>query len=199
MRGRPAIRMTRTGTSNNPFISWFNGATRQGYMGWGTPGNAFQLNMEANNDLSLVASLTTISKDLYLNHGTSRSIAFSTAGVAAPSAGSAGMRLQLYGTTPNVMATSDYALGVESNNMWFNTASGFKWYAGAVNRMILDTSGNLTAVAFLYSSDKRLKSDIVPLTGGLGDRPRHWPRDCRPSTTSRRQTSARYPASFTLQ
>jgi hypothetical protein len=104
-------------------------------------------------------------------NATNNVVFYGTAGVAAPGANSVGEKIQLYGTAGTV-AASDYALGIESGTMWFN-GSAYKWYAGAVQKMILDASGNLTpagnvtADAFLYSSDRRLKSDITAMTGGL--------------------------------
>jgi len=50
---------------------------------------------------------------------------------------------------------SAFNISMENNNALYINASS------------TTVSGNLTAVAFLYSSDKRLKSDIHTLTGGL--------------------------------
>ncbi len=64
-----------------------------------------------------------------LNNGTKNIVSTGQAGVAVPGTSSVGMKYQLYAfTTPGDMTTSDYALGVEANNMWFNTNSGYKWY-----------------------------------------------------------------------
>ena len=55
---------------------------------------------------------------------------FGGTGVAAPGANSAGQKIQIYGTVGTVGA-SDYAIGVESNYMWFNSNSGYKYYSDA--------------------------------------------------------------------
>ncbi len=76
-----------------------------------------------------------------LSGPTSNTIAWGTTGAGVPGAGSVGMKLQLYGATPGVMANGDYAIGVEGSHLWFNTASGMKWYVGASERMRLHTNG----------------------------------------------------------
>jgi len=156
--------MVNTGTG---YTSLSTGGTTWGYLG----NNAsflptFLANRVGIGTTSPLAKLD-VAGHVLLSGPTSNTIAWGTTGAAAPGAGSAGMKLQLYGATPNTMATSDYALGIESSNIWFNTGGGFKWYTAAVQRMTLDSSGNLTAAAFLYSSDRRLKENIVPLSGGL--------------------------------
>lgn len=40
-----------SGVTQNPYIAWHRDATRQAYMGWGTPGTTFHLNMENGNQL----------------------------------------------------------------------------------------------------------------------------------------------------
>jgi hypothetical protein len=105
-----------------------------------------------------------------LSGATSNTISWGTTGSAAPGVASAGLKLQLYGATPGTMAANDYALGIESATLWFNSGSSFKWYTGAVQRMLLDGSGNLTipgtaeAYAFAHPSDRNLKQDITTIT-----------------------------------
>ena len=74
------------------------------------------------------AAQLNVAGDVRLSGATSNSIAWGTTGVAAPAAGSVGMKLQLNGTTPNTMALGDYALGIENSTMWFNTGGGYKFY-----------------------------------------------------------------------
>ena len=64
------------------------------------------------------------------------------AGVAAPGVGSAGEKIQLWGTAGTVGA-GDYALGIENSNMWFNTGGGFKWYVGSAVKTVMDSNGNV--------------------------------------------------------
>lgn len=72
------------------------------------------------------------------------------ASVSPPSTSdhSLGTRLTLYDAT----ATSWYAIGIESDTMWFNSDNQYKWYVDAVQRMILDSSGNLTASGRYYGN-----------------------------------------------
>ncbi len=96
---------------------------------------------------STTTALTFSGGATTLGNATSNRIDWGTVGVAAPGANSTGEKLQLYGTAGAVGA-SDYALGIENSNMWFNTGGGFKWYVGAVSKMTMDSSGNLTATSF---------------------------------------------------
>ena len=72
----------------------------------------------------------------------------SISGVAAPTltTRSPGTRFVIY---PQVGATAvDYAIGIESNHMWYSTANpsqgGHKWYNATRNTMTLDFAGNLS-------------------------------------------------------
>ena len=39
------------------------------------------------------------------------------------------------------MAGTDYALGIQNNNMWFNTDSGFLWDIAGTTEMSMNGSG----------------------------------------------------------
>ncbi len=84
----------------------------------------------------------TVYGDVSLTGATSRTIFMGNTGVAAPGAGSVGEKLQMYGTVGTV-AASDYALGIESSNMWLNSGGGFKWYSAASQKAVLTSSGYL--------------------------------------------------------
>ena len=81
-----------------------------------------------------------------LSGSTSNRIDFGTGGQAAPAASSAGMKIKLYGAS-GVMATSDYAIGVESSYVWHNvvSAGGFKWYAATTLFGVFTTDGLATS------------------------------------------------------
>jgi hypothetical protein len=99
---------------------------------------------------TLAWNAATGSGQIYINGATGNRIDFNTNGVAAPAftTRSAGAKIVLY---PLISGTAgDYALGIESNNMWFsvpeNTDTGFKWYHGTTNTMSLLATGILSAV-----------------------------------------------------
>ena len=79
-----------------------------------------------------------------LTNATSNTIFFGAAGAAVPGAASLGEKIQLSGTSGTIGA-NDYALGVESGNMWFNGNGGYKWYlqSGTTPLMNLTSTGNL--------------------------------------------------------
>jgi len=52
----------------------------------------------------------------------------------------AGTRIKFY----DASATSFYAIGIESDTMWFNSDVQYKWYQDAVERMTLSDGGNLS-------------------------------------------------------
>jgi hypothetical protein len=56
--------------------------------------------------------------------------------------GTVGEKIQLSGTA-GTLGANDYSIGYEPNNLWFNTASGMKWYKSGVLEMALDSTGNL--------------------------------------------------------
>lgn len=84
---------------------------------------------------------------IYLNGATGNRIDFNGNGIAAPAftTRSAGTKIVLY---PNIAAAAvDYAIGIESANVWFSTATsgtGFKWYGGQTNIATLTGAGALT-------------------------------------------------------
>jgi hypothetical protein len=88
---------------------------------------------------------------LNLNGATSNRIDWNANGVAAPTftTRSAGTKLVLY---PAIAAASgDYAIGIESGNLWFSgdtTTAGFKWYGGTTLAASLTGTGALTATSF---------------------------------------------------
>ena len=87
-------------------------------------------------------------------------------GISAPSTSdhSLGTRIALFDST----ATSWYAIGIESDTMWFNSDANYKWYVDASQRMILDGSGNLTINGTLTeNSSETIKENINPITNAL--------------------------------
>jgi hypothetical protein len=87
-------------------------------------------------------------------------------GVSAPSTSdhSLGTRITLYDST----AVAWYAIGIESDTMWFNSDANYKWYVDASQRMILDGSGNLTINGTLTeNSSETIKENINPITNAL--------------------------------
>src|SRR5581483_9594327 len=103
----------------------------------GTLNNVAYLNQA--NVFSATNSFSSGSLDL--TNATSNAIYFGNNGFAAPGNGSAGEKIQLYGNTLGTVASSDFALGVESNNLWLNTNVGIKFYKGASLQASLDTNG----------------------------------------------------------
>ena len=85
---------------------------------------------------------------LDLTNTTSNRIQWTTNGIAAPAftTRSAGTKLVLY---PNIgAAAADYALGIESNVLWFGVptaaSQSFKWYGGTTLALQLTGAGNLS-------------------------------------------------------
>lgn len=82
-----------------------------------------------------------------LTNATSNLIAYSTAGVAAPTftTRSAGTKVVLF---PNIGASAvDYALGIEASTLWLSvptTSQQFKFYGGTTNIATLSGTGALT-------------------------------------------------------
>lgn len=105
--------------------------------------------------------VSSAAPQISLNNATSNWITFSTNGVAAPATTtrSAGTKLALY---PSLNATQvDYAIGIESNHMWFSTdnaTTGVKFYANTSNYMTANVAGLYhTGDITAFFSDDRLK------------------------------------------
>ncbi|MGE7777036.1 tail fiber domain-containing protein [Chitinophaga sp. NPDC101104] len=178
----------------NDFLSWFGfydstNTRRYGYVGKGTL-NA--VDMQISSDSGNVhilpkggnflnvgnVELSYNGGTFAMKHGAANNILFPAQGVGAPvvNTRSIGTRIILspsYGPT-----TVDYAIGMETNNIWFSTSTagtGFKWYAGSTNVASLTGTGNLTlsgtatATAFYQSSLRSLKKDIRPFSASALD------------------------------
>ncbi len=86
-----------------------------------------------------------VAGNINISSSTSRTLFFGgyPAGVGAPGAGSKGEKIQLYGTAGTI-GVSDYAIGIEGSNMWFNSNYGYKWYADSVVRSAFSYQGTQT-------------------------------------------------------
>jgi hypothetical protein len=116
-------------------------------------------------------STATGGGQIYLNGTTGNRIDFNTSGVAAPTftTRSAGTKLVLY---PNVTASAvDFALGIETNTLWYSVASTsnqFKWYGGTSVAMTLTGAGNVTVSGNVTAnSDERIKDNIELISNAL--------------------------------
>lgn len=100
-------------------------------------------------------------KGLVLNNGTSNSISFGTAGVAAPTftSYSAGVKIILW---DDISSTSTgYTIGINSNTMFFTTdttSSGYAWYAGTTSIATLSGAGAATFSSSVTATTATLNS-----------------------------------------
>ena len=78
----------------------------------------------------------------------------------------AGTRIKFYDGS----ATAFYAIGVESNHLWYNADQGFKWYEDAVERMTLSTGGNLSVDGSISTG-----SFTLPNSSGTSGQVLKWP------------------------
>lgn len=134
-----------------------------------TPGYTLDVNgtFRSNNTTFIantVNSITNsmgainISGDIALSNSTRNTIIFSQAGITAPtrSTRSIGTKLVLY---PALSASNmDYAMGIETNTMWFSSQGGqFKWYSNTTAANMFLTSDSLgintNNVAPIYNLD----------------------------------------------
>ena len=193
--GSQAFRISELGGTQNPYMEWTRSGVRQAYMGYGTPGSSFYIAREHNHALTVIATATTVYGNMSatgnITFTQANSLATSTdlntvianghyrlggTPVNSPGAGALdyGQMIVSRGLDTILQIGGDYL----SNNLYFrggnpsNIGGSGSW--AAWRKVLYDgmganvsIAGNITASAFLYSSDKRLKSDVTTLTGGL--------------------------------
>jgi len=118
---------------------------------------------------TMTGSLAITGGSLTLNNATANRVYYGNTGVAAPGASSAGQKIQLYGTAGTVGA-GDYALGIESGNMWVSTGTGgLKVYrnSGATLAAELNSSGNLRLGSTATISSKLTFDSATNAAGGI--------------------------------
>lgn len=109
---------------------------------------------------------------IYLNGATGNRIDWNVNGVAIPAftTRSTGTKLVLY---PQVNATNvDFALGIESNNMWFSVpqavaGNGFKWYGGITQVASLSGAGAFAAITKSFDIPHPIKEGMRLRYGSL--------------------------------
>ena len=111
------------------------------------------------------ATNLSVTGTISLNNGTSNLILYNANGVAAPAftTRSAGAKLVLF---PNIGASnSDYALGIESNTLWFGVdqvaSRQFRWYGGTTLAATLTGAGALTTVSTISDGHGNVRSAIL--------------------------------------
>lgn len=88
-----------------------------------------------------------ISGDIHLVNGSSNTIYFRNAGSAAPTFTNRSIGTKLVICPTISPSATDYAIGLESSNLWFSTstsATGFRWYGGTNVALTLSGTGVLT-------------------------------------------------------
>jgi len=93
------------------------------------------------NPQSVSGASLNISGDTLLSG--SNKIFFSQTGLGAPSSGSRSIGTKIVLRPEIGINTVDYAIGVETNNLWMSSNSGFKWYTLTNNTLNLNSSGCL--------------------------------------------------------
>lgn len=97
-----------------------------------------------SNSSSVTGAGLNISGDVLLSGGTVGNIYWTNTlvnGAVSFSNRSPGSRIIVY---PNISNnTLDYSIGVESQNLWFSSPGGFKWYANSTSATLTLTSGNV--------------------------------------------------------
>ena len=101
----------------------------------------------SSGNVGIGTTIPTQKLDIYgninLNSASGSTIFLGPTGAGAP--GTSGEKIQLSGTA-GTLSANDYSIGYETtptSSLWFNTASGMKWYKSGVQEMALDSSGNL--------------------------------------------------------
>jgi hypothetical protein len=125
--------------------------------------------VRTNTTSGSVLEYDTTTGEIYYNNTTLNSNYFyigANVGGAAPTAGSisTGTKLLLWNDG------SGYAIGIEGNFMWFNVipAAGYKWYVNASQKMILNTSGNLTTAGYITNGSLYMTGSTISKTSGTG-------------------------------
>lgn len=144
-----------------PLVIQTGGTERMRIAGDGTSTFAGQVQSTLANNTA------TGGGQLYLNGATGNRIDFNVNGVAAPTftTRSAGTKIVLYPSLSG--SAADYALGIESGNMWFNTNGGFKWYFGTTNVASLSSAGLFTAVSKSFDIEHPTKEGMRLRYGSL--------------------------------
>ena len=158
--------------SNSSFLAWREIVTTT--IGTGTANNvpkfsgAGALTGSNITDNGTTVSITTpfsvSGRQISLNGATSNLIDFNINGVAAPTfnSRSAGTKIVLYPVLSS--SATDYALGIDSNTLWYSvpsTTQSFKWYFGTSNLATLNNT-SFTAPSFIKTggtSSQFLKAD----------------------------------------
>lgn len=111
-----------------------------------------------------VGGSTTISSDIFMNNATAPLMAFTSAGVNAPTftTRSAGTKIVLY---PNITSANvDYALGIDASTLWSSVPTSgaqFKWYAGTTNVATLSGTGILTLSGVAIAADATAATHLM--------------------------------------
>jgi hypothetical protein len=134
-----------------------------------TPGYILDVNgtIRSNSTIAIADTVVNItnsmgainlSGDIALSNSTRNTIIYSSSGISPPTltSRSLGTKMVLY---PQISSSNlDYALGIETNTMWFSSAAGqFKWYSGTTSANMFLTSDSLGVntdnVAPVYNLD----------------------------------------------
>ena len=184
------VRGGSSGVANSSYLQFMenDGVTRKGYVGDGelitddiylsaNIGNIRLVPVGGNSGSAIVqgTNFGFNGGQISLTNSTSNLLFFSGAGAAPPAFTTRSLGTKILLTGALTGSLTDYAVGIESNNIWNsvpqnNTVYGFKWYGGTTQIARLDGAGALTlsgqlqATSVVQTSLRSLKKDIQPFT-----------------------------------